>query len=260
MTRTQRVGRALPEDRARPATATATVLLPEDPPVPLTRQLRAYARGVHPSRRPPAFLLLGQGRAGGTLLGSLLAGHPSVTYADEVLTGQVRAPLRYLNGLRAQQAPRTFGCHVKPHHLTAFQGVSDTAAWLERAHRDGWVLVHVRREDLLRHVLTGFSSTVRIDPASLLGWLEVRERSGQQELAALEDLPHVTVTYERDLLPGPEAWSETTSRVLTALGLPPHPVATSLEQHHRRPLKDLAVNYDEVVAALTGTRWEHLLE
>jgi hypothetical protein len=258
MTRTQRVGRALPIAGARPVTT--TVLLPEDPPVPLPRQLQAYVRGLAPRRLPPAFLVFGQGRAGGTLLGSLLAGHPSVAFADEVLTGRVRAPLRYLNGLRAEHAPRVFGCHVKPHHLGAFQGVADSRGWLERAHREGWVLVHVRREDLLRHVLTGFSSTVRIDPASLLGWLEVRERTGQQELEALDGLPRVTVTYEQDLLPGPEAWSRTSAQVLAALGLEPGPEPPPLQRHERRPLQELAANYDEVVAAVRDTRWARHLD
>lgn len=264
-------------DSSAPAACSGAPLLPsEDAPVALTRQLRVMLRRRATGARPPALLIYGQGRTGSTLLGSLLASHPRMTFGNEVLRGPVRWPLNYLEGLRAGSAPSSYSCHIKPYHLTQFQGISDVRGFLSAAHGKGWRLLHLRREDTLRHVLSNVSrnanarshftagdghatALVHVDPADLLYWMEQRDAEATREVETLIGLPHIQVSYERDLLPGAEAWVSVTKRVFDALGLPPHKVGTALRQINQGPLETLVSNYDEVVECVASSRFAHLL-
>jgi hypothetical protein len=252
-------------------------LHPDHPPVPRREQLRALLASTRPATGPRPFLLYGQGRTGSTLLGSLLASHPGVTFGDEVLDARVLAPLRYLQGLRVQAGDSCYGVHVKPYHLTDFQGVRDTARWLRRAADAGWLVVHLVRRDTLRHALSGFqlSATgvthfvegdgrvtrrIRVDPESLLFWMAARHQGLERERADLVGLDHLTVTYEDDLLGGPPVWGPTTTRLYAALGLPDHPVQSSLRKVNAGRLEDLVVNAEEVLAAVRASFWSHLAD
>ncbi|MCW2542703.1 MAG: nodH [Frankiales bacterium] len=249
----------------------------ERPPISSKRQLGAYVLGSLPIKKPGGLLMYGQGRTGSNLLGDLLSSHPAIRFGNEQLGGRVRRPLAYVEGLRAHAAPHVYGIHVKRTHLIDVQHVKDPGAWLREAHAAGWQLVHLQRDDLLRHVLSNFSLNatavshvvkgdsyqtpqLRIDPADLLTWIEIRNTIRSQELDDLGDLPRCTVVYERDLLPGPDAWRRTAARVFAQLGVSPHEVSSPLCKVNQGSLADLLVNVDEVLAAIRGSRWAHLLE
>ncbi len=257
----------LPHRRVVPS---RSLLPPELPPVPLWLQARISARGLGRTVAGRPYLLYGQGRLGSTLLGTLLSSHPDVAFGNEVLRAAVRAPGAYLNGLRARSSARHYGCHVKPYHLTDFQGVDDPRRWLGRRHEEGWLLVHLQRRNTLLHVLSNMTRNqmatshfvagdgrevprLVVDTGDLLRWMGLRAQAVQDELLQLSGLPALPVVYEDDLLPGPAAWAEVTARLFTALGVEPCDVGSSLRKINPTRLEDFVENADEVRAAVADS-------
>lgn len=246
--------------------------------MPLRAELRALIRGaLTPRRRLRAakLIVFAQGRTGSTLLGDLLASHPDFHFADELLRPRARWPARYLEGRRAAHAGEAFCVHVKPYQLTDFQDVADLGGWLRERHAAGWLIVHLRRENLLRHVLSNFMRRelgvshltvgdgrerphVQVDPAQLLASLDARAEIGSWEREAVAGLEHESLVYERDLL-DPSRWQPAAERVWRYAGLSPVPVSTELRRINAGRLEELIANYDEVRAALAGTPHERFL-
>jgi LPS sulfotransferase NodH len=252
-------------------------LPPEAPPVPLAHQLRAAVHGLLPRATPRPFLIYAQGRTGSTLLGNLLGSHPQVEYADEVLNGRVLRPHLHLQGLRKAYAPATYGVHVKPYHLTRSQGIEDRAGFLRRCADRGWLVVHLRRENVLRHVLSNVtrsatgawhfhtddgraSAQVVVDVESVLSYMRSRALLAQQEERDVEGLDVVRVSYERDLLPGEAGWDAVAAEVFGRLGLPAAHVTTSLRRINQGSLADIVANHHELAAAVSAAGWGDLLD
>ena len=138
-------------------------------------------------------------------------------------------------------------------------------------------MISLRRENLLRHVLSnmtaqaanryeeraGSANRVRIrphvDPSELEHWMSVRANVGAREAAALDGVKHLSLSYEKDLQ-DPGSWRWTTQQVFAHLDLPPVEVATTLQKQNAGPLSDLIANYDEVIAALSGTEYAAYLD
>jgi hypothetical protein len=228
--------------------------------VPDTRQVTLAARFPRTGspavpRRP--FLLYGQARAGGNLLGSLLASHPSVHMAPELLASPGRRPERALERERRRHRGRHVGVRAEADHLLG-HGLRP-ASWLAQASARGWLVVHVERRDTLRHVLASMRRPLfAVDPAQLLADMEHRAALCRAERADLRGVEHLTVCYEDDVLPAGEAWQRVTDRVFAALGLASTPVATRARHVADLPLSSLIGNPDEVTHALRGTRFAHL--
>ena len=248
------------------------------PRAPLGVQVRGSLRALDPrwvagERR--RFLVFAQGRAGGTLLGTLLDDHPEIRCEGEVLYRPVALPRVWCHAGRARHRGVVFGCRVKIYQLTAFQRVRDVHGWLRSMHRVGWQIVYLRRDNLLRQVLSGAvlsetgvfhrtvddptaATRVRVDLPTTLELLDVRASILEDEADALRDLPHLELHYERDLLT-PEAQAAAMPRAFEFLGLDDHPVRSRLRRTGAERLEDQVENYQELVDALTGTPHERFL-
>lgn len=249
------------------------------PRAPTSAQLRGSLRAldlrwVAGERR--RFLIFAQGRAGGTLLGTLLDDHPDVRCEGEVLYRPVALPRTWCHAGRARNRGVVYGCRVKIYQLTAFQRVRDPHRWLQSMHRLGWQIVYLRRDNLLRQVLSGavLSATgvfhrtvddqtaatrVHVDLPTTLELLDVRASILDDEATALRGLPHLELHYERDLLTA-EAQAATMPRVFEFLGLEDQPVGSPLRRTGTSRLSDQVENYEELARALIGTPHERFLE
>ena len=78
------------------------------------------------------FLIFAQGRAGGTLLGTLLDDHPQIACEGEVLYRPVALPRVWCHAGRARHRGVVYGCRVMIYQLIAFQRVRDPHRWLRR--------------------------------------------------------------------------------------------------------------------------------
>jgi hypothetical protein len=136
-------------------------------------------------------------------------------------------------------------------------------------------VIHLRRENLLRHVLSnitaierdsyhdrsgeGDRNAVRVDPEDLLHWMQRREHAGADEAAALARVPHLALTYEHDLQE-PGRWPTTMKQVFDFLDLEPVEVSTNLHRTNPGRLDELVTNYDEVRAAVTKAGYARYLD
>jgi hypothetical protein len=224
---------------------------------------------------PGKFVLFAQGRTGSTLLGDLLGDHPEVFFGHEIFQQPVRSTRWELAWLQGRHARHVVGFHVKIYQLTDVQGVADAGAWLRRLHRRGWQVIALRRENLLRHVLSNMTALaadrysdrsgqpgpgkLHVDPDHLVHWMGVREQVGRAEERALEGIPHLALTYEHDLQ-DPGVWDTTSARAFEYLGLSAVPVSTNLRRQNVGGLPDLIENLAEVEGALHGTAYAKFLD
>src|SRR5581483_11558024 len=160
------------------------------------------------------FVLFAQGRSGSTLLGELLACHPDVVFADEILAAPVSSTYRRAASLRWRHPRHVVGFHVKIYHLTEVQHVADPGEWLGTMHSRGWRIVALQRENLLRQVLSNMTAQARdryhergaaddraplhVNPDDLVHWMRVRAETAAAERRALAGVPHLALRYEPD--------------------------------------------------------------
>lgn len=235
----------------------------------LRNELKTARYALRP-RPPVRFVIFAQGRTGSTLLTSTLDTHSQITCHDEIL-GQPRAmPQRFVENAARGSGARAFGFHVKIYQLTSWQRVDDVGDWLAAMRRRGWQILYLRRENLLRHVVSsvfaeaagtyhhwGGTKTARpksitLPVERLRQGIDGRRRNLAAERTALGRLDHLELVYERDL-EQPERQQETFGRIQEFLGVAPEPLRPSLDKAVAKPLEDLIENYDEVRMALAGT-------
>jgi hypothetical protein len=223
-------------------------------------------------RRPRTtrVLLLAQGRTGSTVLEDLLGSTGHFVTRGEVLgykASSIFFPAAFVKGLTRIRRNQNFFCHVKPYHLaSAREGAAARraaiATFLEAMVRDGFRIIHLKRNDKVRHYLSGQIALARgayhkkdaaaetlkivVDRQQFEQGLERRRQWDRDVEAALQRVDHITLEYERDLEDS-AAHQGTVDRVLDFLRLERRPATTSLRKINQRPLSDVVENYDELV-------------
>lgn len=252
-------------------------------PSRLGRAVRGLAASVRRgSVFPPVrFLLLTPGRAGSTLLMTLLAAVPGVRCDGEALRTVRRKDPTVLLARRAARAAlgnaTAWGTSVHPEHLLR-QYVDDPVRWIASMHDEGYELITLVRENPLAVALSAvvadqrgawhFLATerdpspeqtpVRLDPMHVLRIAVQAEQSTEDVRRWVAERSHLALVYEDDLLE-PEQHQPTADRVLRYLGIPVAPVSTPLRRQ-ARPLAEQIENFDEVSAVLRQTRFAALLD
>lgn len=242
------------------------------------RELYVYAHLVG-RRRDAAltrFVLFAQGRTGGELLRSLINSHPDIRCdGEEVLAHRVAWPRAFVEGRCVLSKARVYGIKVKIYQLTANQGLRDPRRFMLDLRDRGWRVIYLKRSNTLRQAISGLVAEqkgvwhhttteplnlgkVRIDPEELLQKTKEREELLLEEQRVLNGLPHLTVTYEDDLLRA-ERHQDTLDRAFQYLEVRPAPVATQYVRVTPSRLSELVANYDEVAAVLKRTQFARFL-
>jgi hypothetical protein len=232
-------------------------------------------RSLVPSVR---FLVLTPGRAGSTLLMSLLGSAPGVRTDEEVLrtagSGDPAALLRRRARRAALGGVEAWGTSVHPEHLLSLVA-GDPVLWAGRLHDDGYELVTLVRRNPLEHVLSAAiawergtwhdvgesvpsTEPVTLDPVPVLreAGLVVEAAALVQAMAA--DRSHLALVYEDDLRE-PDVQQVTVDRVFGFLGLPSVPVSSPFRRRSVGLLEQVA-NADEIVATVRATRFAPYLD
>lgn len=268
------------EDRSAPADSAdadpeAVIGIARRPRVRLRDQAIVMARGLLPmTSSAEQYVIYAQGRSGSTLLGSLLASHPQVRFADEILYRPVTDPRLWVRGLRWVDRGLVWGFHVKSYQLTIQQQVTQPERWLHRMVDDGWTIIHLERLDVVRQAVSNAVAAARatfhardgevlgdhppsVDAAAFVEVVRRRLRTLQEDRTAVAGVPHERVVYERDLRDA-SRHQATAARLFDALGVEPAPVSTGLRRTSTQPWDDVA-NWDELVAALDAAGLSHHL-
>ena len=250
------------------------------------RQMGVYTlyflrKGKLPANR---FVIFAQGRTGSTLLVDLMNSHPDIFTFGEIMQHNVirnvRWPRRYAEGLCSLSRKGTVGFKVKIYQIEGTQR-KDPKRVLHDFHDHGWKIIYLKRANILRHSISDIRSEktgtfhkvegkkvaqegkggkrkIRIEPEELMQTMDFREGCLAREKAALEDLPHFTVSYETDLM-GEDNQREAMNRLFEFLGLPPHEAETSFRKVTSKNIADDVENFAELERALAESRYAEYL-
>jgi LPS sulfotransferase NodH len=244
-----------------------------------SRQL-AVAYGLSPWIRvagpPVRVFIFAAPRSGTSLLTDLLDGHPDIRCEGELLRHRMpRVPAsRFIDAraVRSRIRHRVPGYGWKAVSGQVWNLPADQKSTFVRdLHRRGWRILVLRRQDELARAVSILQAQHRgkwhfrddtavpherivIDPAQLDEVLA----GGQYDIdfinAAIEGVPHLSLTYEDDL-DTPAAQQQTLDRLCAEFGLPPAPALASLVRAGATELSDRVANYDEMLEALRHTRF-----
>lgn len=242
----------------------------------------------HPG--PTIFFILAAGRTGSTRLRLLLDSHPLTLCHGEVFGENLstlaepgsKAHQRLLeeraadpasfarDHIFAAEGKEAVGFKILYHQLTdAWPGLMDSLA----ADRDIRVVHLVRRNGLKRFLSEYFVGTVtrknlilknedipalplvEIPPAVLLANLDSIEAESERMRGIFREHPVLEIAYEDSL----EDNGPALRGVLDFLGLPPAELSVGIKKILPDDPRALVANFDEVAAALRGTRYEWML-
>jgi len=139
----------------------------------------------------------------------------------------------------------------------------------------GFKLVLLTRDNPVRQALSFFHGSQRafhhrngdekgfvpleVDPIQLLAGAWIIETETRQLREMVRSVPHLFLSYERDLL-DPARHEATVTQVCEYIGIDPAPVATDLVKLAPTTLGETLANFDEVAALFRQTRYSEYLE
>ena len=230
--------------------------------------MRSYAASLLKLGRQPQtrFVVFAQGRTGSTLLCDLLSSGGTIQCEKELLRHNVRYPSAYVDGLSRHSKRSTYGFKVKLYHLTDDQHMCPRH-FLEKMHDHGWKLIYLYRQNLFRQVLSvlvrNHRKAAHYRPSTgplVMPKLEVcttdlarrikrRRELLQAEAEILQDLPHTSLSYERNLRDTDEHQA-TVDRLCGYLGVAATPVRTKYARITGNDWRKIVVNAAEIESKL----------
>jgi hypothetical protein len=168
-----------------------------------------------------------------------------------------------------------YGCKIKIAQLRYEHRYKDYDKILLRLHEKGWKFIHLVRTNFLRHKLSNFIAAetnifhirngesmppvrIKVNCEALLEGIVYGEEVFKTELENLNNIPHIRIEYERDILDNSKH-QETADRIFKFLGLETHIVATDYKRLTVDSLEDMISNYDEVYNFFKDTKYSKYL-
>lgn len=243
------------------------------------RELRAFTRySTGPKREcETKFVILGgSGRSGSTLLVQMLDSMPDITCYHELLRIPLVAPLTYLRHHSDICETQAFGFKLLPYHLTLVQNLSEPIRLLDGLREAGYKFIYLYRDNTLMQVLSDLHSrdsrewhvragyevngvrAMPFDIKEILWRLDNFSQTNDFVKEFLAREPALAVVYEDDLQ-NQEDHEATVKRVADFLGVPFHVPTSSFKKRLPPQIDRIVENYDELVAALSGTQYERFL-
>ncbi|MGB3510836.1 MAG: hypothetical protein WBA93_16715 [Microcoleaceae cyanobacterium] len=246
----------------------------------IRREMAAYSRYFLQKNQTPKqkFVIFGQGRSGSTLLVQLLNNQPKIHCEGEILNGRsykkVLFPNLYVQGRCTKFFGKIYGFKVKIYQLTEDQYI-DPEKFILNLSSQGWKIIYLSRNNYLRSEISAMLASsknqwhsssksslknqkITIDCNRLLKRCERRDIYRLKEEEILENLEHITVVYEEDLLLA-KNHQGTSDRIFNYLGLESVSVKTKLVKITSDRLSDVIENYDELVEKVSKTKYAKFL-
>lgn len=207
------------------------------------------------------FLIVGRARSGTTLLTRLLNAQSRIRCDGEVLKRNVLAPRMFFDRLAGKSPAAVFGAKVLSYQMVQVHRMRAPQRFLGSLAARGVKLIHLERDTFFQTLSLAVAQArqqyhsdkgagalrtrVRLEPEDFLARLRWSAALLDYERAALAALPHLHISYERDLA-SPEAQMATLGRVCALFGLDAEPVAAPLKKVLPTAPDRIIENYDEI--------------
>lgn len=233
---------------------------------------------------PPSQLrvvIFGQGRTGSTLLESLLCSTGHFEGFGELLNidryAEILRPLDFVQGLAKWKSDNNFLFHVKVYQLTRDRRHPvDPALFLKSLCARGWRVLHLRRDNVVKHVFSNIMAEhrgayhkvddrrvdeekVTVHCQDFVTRVQERLRFAEEEKAILSTIDHHVVVYDRDL-ESTASHQRTVDRVLEYLSLERRDATSKQRKITTKALADLISNYQEFAECMTTHGWQGFLD
>ncbi|OAD19126.1 hypothetical protein THIOM_005255 [Candidatus Thiomargarita nelsonii] len=224
------------------------------------------------------FIIFCSPRVGSGLLSGLLNLHPDI-HVDDVILSHNRVkklffPIRYIKGYSLAFEKPVYGFKIHPANL-AYQKL-DAQKFLLKLHQAGWKIIHMKRANIVRQQISLMIATQRnqwidtvenslknskyyINIEEFIKKIQRQETHLFNEKKVLEQIPHITITYEDDLLIAGQH-QKTADRVFEYLGIESIPVKTQFKRTTTDKLSDFIENYEEIVSVLCQTKYAKFID
>jgi len=244
----------------------------------IRKEIFFYTRALLKKDNKKKFIVYCHTRTGSNLLCDLLDSHSKIQVARMVLspetTKKLFFPIRYLKGYCIESKKKLCGLRIHPFYLD-YQGM-DSQNFLLKLYQAGWKIIDLRRRNLVRQQISVLIAKKRnqwintlenplekfkidIDGIELIKRIQEQEIHLAHDKKMLEQIPHLTITYEDDLL-RTEQHQKTVDRIFEYLGIESTPVTTKYVKTTPAQLSNIIENHEEIVYMLSENKYAKFLE
>lgn len=230
-----------------------------------------------PPLPPNRFIIFGNGRSGSTLLVSLLNSSGQVYCDGEILNQPVPFPQLYVDLQASYCQTPVYGFKLLNYQIKKIQNISSPGLFLQELYASGYKFIYLTRNNRLYHALSQINAIqkkkfhhiqVQNKPKYEPIWVNVEDVISRMEESEattnyyheiLEQIPHLSLTYEDDLQ-NSELHQQTANKVLKFLDLPTSPVTAGLVKLMPQGLTNMVKNYEELFDTLKSTKYAKFLD
>ena len=246
--------------------------------LPFKTQLRLYFDLVcsQSSQTSKQFIIFGRGRSGSTALVSLLNCIPEVCCDGEILAQPVLWPQLYVKARAATAYKPVYGCKVLSYQLRDIHQIRQGSDFLYELSQAGFHILYLRRENLLDHAISnmrarsfGFHNSgllqgsqknkIYVNPITVVDWIEKSQRLWNYEQSLLRDIPHLALTYEKNLA-NKRQHQPTIDKICRYLDIQSRSAISQYQKVSPQTLQASVENYSELVNYLKATPYYDYLE
>jgi len=247
-------------------------------------QALTYVRLLRYSFKAPKtkFIILALGRNGSELLVKFLNCHKDIYCASEpflhLRVGKILSPYWYIQGCSKHAVltnKTVYGFKLKIHQLSIEQSFKRYKELLVSLHNEGWKFIHIKRENMLRQVVSVFlgraagrfhfivgdnrkTPKIKIDIANFIALMQKYENYIKQENEVLQYIPALSLTYEKDLLLT-KTHQQSANKVFSYLGISETSVNTNLRKMASANLEENIINYNEFYKYIANSKYAKYL-
>lgn len=220
------------------------------------------------------FVIFGRGRSGSTVLVNLLDSIKGLHCDGEILSNPVPFPFLHVVSKCANSKASIYGCKILSYQILEVQRIKDPKIFLKNLNSNNFQIIYLKRENFLYHAISnirarkfGFhkkrtdnivSKKITVDMDELLSWIKGSESLEKSEELLLEGIPHLSLTYEKNL-ENVEEHQKTVDSICKFLGINTDKVETIYQKISPKTIEQSVENYDELVSFLKNTKYEKYL-
>lgn len=223
------------------------------------------------------FVIFGRGRSGSTLLVNLLNSQDKVHCDYEILHDRLLFPRSYIDLCALRCKSRVYGFKLLSYQVRDVQPISDPEKFLFSLYENGYKFIYLTRSNLVAHALSNINASLKqkfhhrscegeleykpilVEIEEVFQRIQYSEELGEYEKKLLKKIPHISITYEENLLDR-ECHQKTVDKVLELFNLPSNPVKTNLVKLMPLELSKMVENYEELIQAIKKSKYAHFIK